>query len=1076
MRYIYHKDNRGFIKRLSARFVNMTTALVLAVTGIGGGILPLVIDGTAHAVSPTSTVVNDNFDGYDGTDADAPQGWVFSGIGNYQSGHTAGNSLQFNATGSNDGIATRTFSLGAGQTAKDVSFWLKSNDAPGENATHGSFTVSEAANSNIYTEVKNGFISAKDVPTSWTKYTFNLSSDTNALRLEFSKTDGNLALDDLIVTANNSAPAQAVTVGTNGDYATLQEGIDNVASDGTITVVSNISTGSQVNITKPVTINGGGFTLTPSSSLTGSNGIIAESNINNVVISNLVVDGSNGGKVNGINAFKGTLTLNKVTLKNNGKYGLIVNSANVTVDDISTADNAWGGIDVDQNSKSSAAPAVLTVNGVSHHTETGADIYIDDYLKPVSVIDTNNQYSVTDNGNGRVYKLKTPAPAKTTVVVMPGNKSWTTSDTRANGHVSFVTDPSAPSGNGALSLKTDANPTQGQDKAQYYNYSYYLNPLPLSSITGELSYYTKQNSASFVAGDPSYQIPVNLQDATGKNVFATLTYEPYVDQGNSGVKTGVWQKWTINRSTSKFYVSHSVANANGGVIESAGPEHTYTLDQINAIFPHAEVLGFGANLGSGNPGYDTEVDDFTFNNTTYNFEPTPTDTTGPTIHIQTPTDNAQASKKVFVSNAKPITVSGTADDPSGIAYNVVTGGLTDTTTGKFVAINAHVNADHSWSTTVPAKTFADNDHITISVAARDTVNAPHGNVGSAHAYFIVDNTGPEFTAQLSDTLFNKNNDPTLTGKITDSLSNIDYAQYAIWNYSDTSLPSHRGSVAKNWTKIAGYPYSSNIVDINTKLNLNSLPEGKYILGLRSADAAGNEGSAKDIVFIVDTTPPAISITDPTSGSQVKTDGTDGLTIYGTAADNTGTVNSGINLIWIKLCTGAGATFNCTSPTGEQAPTVDSNGKWSFNLSKADLSQYQTGDTLVVQAMARDGAINGTTIYATYTVNNSVSSPVNHFLTTQPKPTKTNNKNTGSLNNPAQLTANAKVLGASTVAANNVGKVKSDTITKLEQPASATQKDTASKRFNYNWLWLLLLLLIPAAYYASRKAAGGNSKS
>src|SRR5690348_18064966 len=91
------------------------------------------------------------------------------------------------------------------------------------------------------------------------------------------------------------------------------------------------------------------------------------------------------------------------------------------------------------------------------------------------------------------------AAAADTVVVTPANpQGWSTADTRPGGAVNFVADSSAPAGIGALQLTTDATTTA---KAQYLQST----NTPLSTVT-ELAYDTKQNSASFAGGDPSYQL------------------------------------------------------------------------------------------------------------------------------------------------------------------------------------------------------------------------------------------------------------------------------------------------------------------------------------------------------------------------------------------------------------------------------------------------------------------------------------------------------------------------------------------------------------------------------------------
>src|SRR4051794_12070595 len=89
------------------------------------------------------------------------------------------------------------------------------------------------------------------------------------------------------------------------------------------------------------------------------------------------------------------------------------------------------------------------------------------------------------------------------IVVTPTDTpGWATADTRPGGATTYVVDNTAPSGIGALKLTTDGTTAA---KAQYLHGA----NTPLSSVT-ELSYWTKQNSASFSGADPSYQLPVCL--------------------------------------------------------------------------------------------------------------------------------------------------------------------------------------------------------------------------------------------------------------------------------------------------------------------------------------------------------------------------------------------------------------------------------------------------------------------------------------------------------------------------------------------------------------------------------------
>ena len=197
--------------------------------------------------------------------------------------------------------------------------------------------------------------------------------------------------------------------------------------------------------------------------------------------------------------------------------------------------------------------------------------------------------------------------AASTVLVTPTNtQGWSTADTRTGGAVNYVVDATSPAGVGALQLTTDLTTTA---KAQYMHAA----SGSIADVT-ELSYYTKQNSALFAGGAPSYQLPVYLQGGTAG--FTTLVYEPYQ---NGTVVNGLWQQWDVDEG--QFWSSRTVTCSNGGVIAGGGGAPFYTLAQIQTMCPEAVVAGFGVNIGSNNPGYDVETDLVSFNETAYDFEP-----------------------------------------------------------------------------------------------------------------------------------------------------------------------------------------------------------------------------------------------------------------------------------------------------------------------------------------------------------------------------------------------------------------------------------------------------------------------
>ena len=194
------------------------------------------------------------------------------------------------------------------------------------------------------------------------------------------------------------------------------------------------------------------------------------------------------------------------------------------------------------------------------------------------------------------------------IVTSDHPRGWSTGDTRPGGTVTFVADDDAPSGRGALRLTTDSTTAA---KAQYLHAA----NTPLANVV-ELSYHTKQNSAAFAGGDPSYQLIVFLNGTSG---FTTLVFEPYENIAQGSVVPNAWQRWDVAQG--QFWSTRSVTCSGGTVTAGAGGAPFYTLAQIDALCPSAVAIGFGVNIGTNNPGYDVEADLLNFNGTRYDFEP-----------------------------------------------------------------------------------------------------------------------------------------------------------------------------------------------------------------------------------------------------------------------------------------------------------------------------------------------------------------------------------------------------------------------------------------------------------------------
>jgi hypothetical protein len=182
-------------------------------------------------------------EGFDGGTA-APAGWTFTAIGGTYT--TLGNyglaapSLKMDATG--DQIQTATFS---GPT--NVSFWIK-----GQGTMTGSSLLLESASGGSWSTVTN----IATLPTVATTNSCPLGGSVTNLRFTYTKSSGNLAFDDVVVTGGGGAPSyvagysnrtaagtsQSVTGLTAGATYYFRACAVNAAGTGTYSSVTSVVT------------------------------------------------------------------------------------------------------------------------------------------------------------------------------------------------------------------------------------------------------------------------------------------------------------------------------------------------------------------------------------------------------------------------------------------------------------------------------------------------------------------------------------------------------------------------------------------------------------------------------------------------------------------------------------------------------------------------------------------------------------------------------------------------------------------------------------------------------------------
>jgi hypothetical protein len=249
MRY---KPQKSAIQKLKTKCTNLTLAVVIAFTGLSGT-APLFLSQTATAAGDTE-VINQDFNNYDGDDADAPNNWSFDNIGMYDTAESSGSSgphsLTFNTSGEDLGTATVELPLASNQQASSVSFWMQ-QEGSSRYGFGGTFSVSESADGTSFSTVKT--YGSSSIPTTGSTFKTPLDSSAKYVQFSWDKIDGNVALDDVAVAANTaSAPTIVSTSLDNSKTLTATVQLDAVIDNYDTSKLAHVAFYAQDTTTNPV--------------------------------------------------------------------------------------------------------------------------------------------------------------------------------------------------------------------------------------------------------------------------------------------------------------------------------------------------------------------------------------------------------------------------------------------------------------------------------------------------------------------------------------------------------------------------------------------------------------------------------------------------------------------------------------------------------------------------------------------------------------------------------------------------------------------------------------------------------
>lgn len=218
---------------------------------------------------------------------------------------------------------------------------------------------------------------------------------------------------------NVTGPTDIQNITTGEYFDTVNDALEDcdTAHGDTIELLGNITTSEQISIEQPVTLDGNGYTVDATFAKTdnSNNSAIGIIGTEDVVLKDLILDGSNGTDLHGINVYVSTNIAVENVESKNFRSGMVVNGSEVDASDFSTAGNIWHGINVAPGS-GVTDPSILNISNTSSHDEVFPPlphIYTDNINAGpiIEVNDLDDQYEYID----------IPAPSLSIAASVPTN-------------------------------------------------------------------------------------------------------------------------------------------------------------------------------------------------------------------------------------------------------------------------------------------------------------------------------------------------------------------------------------------------------------------------------------------------------------------------------------------------------------------------------------------------------------------------------------------------------------------------------------------------------------------------------
>lgn len=389
-------------------------------------------------------------------------------------------------------------------------------------------TISDLADSygevTLKPEEQVTFLFVYGLPTSATNEAMNKAVNVNVVVSAKQNVEG--AEGPVVVNPGTDLSTTTIDSGdtillSEGDYEVTQpvaiENKDNVVIDGNgATITRSAASGASIMSASSKRIATAADTQTDL-----ANNIINVSGATNVTIRNLTIVGA---LHHGINIWEcENVVLENVTITNSAAAGITINASDVTVTNIHTSGNAWGGINVDIGDNSADGTTIYTKLTVSDINST-FDEYFPIYADSAEIADNIEtelkntwnvkwaEHNVYDhNGNARVVWTTDKNVADGDMFVN-SSKSFSTA-IKNNHNVYLLTDIQS---NDASMLKSDYVPGYDRNNKEGVATYYGLNYSGTINLNGySLNLYSVLTNAPIVIGQTK-----TLNSVTGESEYS----------------------------------------------------------------------------------------------------------------------------------------------------------------------------------------------------------------------------------------------------------------------------------------------------------------------------------------------------------------------------------------------------------------------------------------------------------------------------------------------------------------------------------------------------------------------------